>query len=214
MQDVRNLLMDALVPFAIIVGIAISFGLGFFLALRLLGVRRYYPRAEEPTLERMREATSSYLWLGTSAHFVIGYGRIQKLIREKKSRVKIRFVTLDPNCEAVLQEHARWQQITTYDLKERIELSKKAIETLRQVHQCDIAWIGQTQLPTFRVVVIDNKTILVSFYEKGKRGSESRQLELEENSLLGQWFKGYFEKCYWMAKQTEKEAPEDSSLES
>lgn len=209
----ENVMINGLVVLAIVVNVVVVGGLGFLLAFKLLGIRRYFPRAEEPTLERMREATRSYMWLGTSAYYVISYGRVQDLIREKKS-VKIRFVTIDPECDAVLEEHAKWQKITKYDLKKRIEISKKVCNSLREDHGCNIAWLGQGQLPAFRVVIIDDEKILVSFYESGTKGPDAKQFELEADSLLGRWFKGYFDKCYWTAEQRAAEAQEQSPLDS
>ncbi len=210
----ENVLVNGLVLLAIVVNIVIVGGLGFLLAFKLLGIRRYYRHAEVPTLERMREATTSFMWLGTSAYYVISYGRIQDLIREEKRTVRIRFVTIDPECDAVLEEHSKWQRITKEHLKKRIEISKKACESLREDYGCNIAWLGQAQLPAFRVVIIDDAKILVSFYERGKKGPDSKQFELAADSLLGRWFKGYFEKCRWMAEQGGKEARESSPVES
>ncbi len=186
---------------AAIAAVLLFAGLSFFLGFWLLGIRRYYRHAEEPTLERMREATRSYLWLGTSAHYVIGHAKIQDLIRQEKKHVRIRFVTIDPECDDIVAKHAKWQGALTGDIKQRIEASKSAIESLRDNDQCNIGWMGQAQLPVFRVVVIDDAKILVSFYERGRTGPESKQFELKADSLLGRWFKGYFEKSWWMTEE-------------
>jgi len=196
------------------ISVLILVGLGFLIAFRVLGIRRYYPKAEEPTLRRIRQAKGSYLWLGTSANYVIGNPAIEELIREHKHHVKIRFVTIHPECKTAMYEHAKWQNTAESALKERIEFTRKTIASLKR-KGCNIEWLGHSQIPTFRVVVIDEKRVLVSFYQAKTRGPDSPQFEIAADSILGRWFMDFFDKNYLMAemymKDLKQEAEENSA---
>ncbi len=181
-----------------VVSVLVFLALGILIGWNILGIRRYYRRAEEPTLKRMAEAKKSYKWLGTSAFYVIGDGKVQDLIIDKKKGVKFQFLTLDPDCDSLIEKHASWQEVEKQDLKERIEKTRGEIQFLQR-HDIDIEWWKLGQLPTFRVVIIDDETVLVSFYEKRRRGPESMQLELSADGLLGRWFRWYYEKTQAMA---------------
>lgn len=161
--------------------------------LRELGVIRTYDKAKETTQEGLQEATESYWWLGTSAYYVLCTPHTREQYIETKHLTDFVFVTVDSECPAALSEQAQWERRSEDEVAERIAETKKVVHKLRQ-KGVNIAWEGHSTFPTFRIVIVNRKKVLVSFYERGKLGPDCKQLALEANGLLGQWFVQFFEK--------------------
>lgn len=167
--------------------------------LRKLGVVRLYNNAKETIDKGLQEAESSYWWLGTSAHYVLCNPDKQEYI-ETKPRTEFVFITIDPECSAVLSDQALWEKQPKEDIADRITDTKKFINKLKG-KKINISWEGHSTAPTFRIVIVNNEKVLVSFYEKEKLGPLCKQLEVAADGLLGQWFIQFFEKSRSTARR-------------
>ena len=89
-------------------------------ALRHLGYLRIYAEAKETTEKGMREAKTSYSWLGTSSYYVICSPQTRESFIEGKPRVDFLFMTIDPECTAVVKDQAAWERRKEEEVVERI----------------------------------------------------------------------------------------------
>lgn len=184
--------------------VAICQLLKYYYLLRDLGVVGLHNKAEETILKGLQEANYSYKWLGTSAYYVLCTPRnIEKYIKPQ-TKTDFLFITIDPECSMILSSQAEWAHIHENDLCERIINTKNIIQKLNE-QKVRITWEGHSTFPTFRIVIINDKKVLVSFYEKGKLGKDCEQLEIKCEGLLGQWFIQYFEKSRKLANHMKKE---------
>jgi len=165
----------------------------FMIRYRELGIVNLHNTGEERSLEGLKEAEEKYYWLGTSAYYVICDPAKQEDYFSNKKETEFLFITIDPKCISAISEQSNWEKLDTNDLVNFIKNTKQTIENLKKKH-VNIKWEGHNVFPTFRIVIIDNKKVLVSFYEKGLRGSRGKQIELSSDSILGRWFTIFFQK--------------------
>jgi hypothetical protein len=168
--------------------------------LSRLGVRELNVSGWEPTIDAINDAEESYWWLGMSGFYVICSPFNQVRVIEQKPQIDFVFVTVDPDCSSVVTEQATWQHREVDEICSRLIDVKNSIDRLAK-KGVNIVWECHSSLPTFRVVIVDKKKVLVSFYEKGKLGPEGEQLELDAGGLLGRWFVQFFEKARADAKR-------------
>jgi hypothetical protein len=177
------------------------------------GIVGFHRKAEETIESGLNAATHSYLWLGTSANYVVG--RNQRLVHnsiETKIDTKFLFITLDPADLPAVSAQTKWQMpegMSGNDLHEETDDMRRRICETRDVlarihrHRPNVNWEGYGRIPTFRVFIVDDSKLFVSFYEKGKRGPDcADQLELRADSILGRWFMQFVEKSRIDAKLT------------
>jgi hypothetical protein len=167
--------------------------------LKKLGVITIYDKAKDTIIKGLQEADYSYCWLGTSAYYVVVNPELRDEI-EKKRKTDFPFITIDPECSAVLSEQAKWEHCPEDEIAWRIAETKKSIQVLNQ-KGIRISWESHSTFPTFRVVIINRKKLLVSFYEEGKLGPDCEQLEIKASGLLGQWFIQFFKKSRSLASR-------------
>lgn len=172
--------------------------LRYYYFLRKLGVIGLHNKAEETILKGLEEANNSYKWLGTSAYYVLCTPKIIQNYIVPQHETIFLFITIDPECSAALSAQAEWARIKEKDLINRINDTKRKIEQLNEGGTI-ITWEGHSTFPTFRIVIINEKKVLVSFYEEGKLGKDCEQLEINGDGLLGQWFIQFFEKSRKLA---------------
>ncbi|MGD8455116.1 MAG: hypothetical protein PVF83_01940 [Anaerolineales bacterium] len=158
--------------------------------LRLLGLLNIYDHAEETIIDGLKQANYSYWWFGTSAYYVLCDPKTREEHIITKPKTDFVFVTIDPECPSVVASQAEWGHQTIEDTTDNI---LETMENIRKVKErkINISWEGRSTTPTFRVVAINQEKVFVSFYEEGKLGPECKQLELDANSLLGEWFMQY-----------------------
>lgn len=168
--------------------------------IKKLGVTSFYEEAEESTRRGLESAKTDYWWLGTSAFYVLVSARVQEQTIERKRDTDFLFITVDPDCPAAVAAQAHWQKVGESEVIGRILETKGTIERLA-AKGVNIKWECHSTFPTFRVVIVNRKKVLVSFYEQGKLGPEGEQLELDADGLLGKWFILFFEKSRADAKR-------------
>jgi hypothetical protein len=158
-----------------------------------LGIQRVNKTARDSIEKGLKEATTSYWWLGTSAYYVLCNPDTREQYLNSKPSTDFLFVTVDPDCPAAVTAHSLWEHKPKDEIVDRINETKAKIEKLQQ-RRINISWEGRSTLPTFRVVIVNGRRVFVSFYEEGKAGPDCRQIELAANSMLGRWFVQFFEK--------------------
>lgn len=160
--------------------------------IRELGVIKIHEQAEQTIATGLESANSCYYWLGTSAYYVLCDPKTREQQILPRPHASFIFITLDPECPSIIASQAEWSHTSVDETTDRINESRSKIKKLRN-RGLDIVWEGRSTTPSFRVVIVNQKKVFVSFYEKGKKGPQCKQLELDAGGILGQWFLQYFE---------------------
>jgi hypothetical protein len=169
-----------------------------------LGVTHIYNQAIETITTSITEAKHSYKWLGYSAFNVV---HNHQNLFQINNQVKYEFVTLNPNAENLLAQVDK-DFHSTLRPTNQANNAEKIINELIKSHNHVISIKHHSQLPSFRLILIDEKKALVSFYETGKDALTSPQIEITENpeskySLLP-WFQTYYDKVVLTQKLLNK----------
>ena len=165
-----------------------------------LGAVRIYQEADETTKPVYPRSRPLPWWLGTSAYYVLCPPRARDPTSKPRKTLSLLFVTIDPDCRAAVSEQALWEVQDEAKVVENIRETKKVIERLAE-KGLNIQWEGHPTPPTFRIIVVNKRKVLVSFYEPGKTGPECEQVELNTTGLLGRWFMLFFERSQISARR-------------
>ncbi len=162
-----------------------------------LGVSNIYPKMETTIRSTLESSKKSYKWYGLSAFNVF---HNNKDIFLTKQGVEFEFTILNPSNKMVADRTDNFHldtkgRMTSYKL---IKQSKKLIESFQKDVNPNISLSYCNMIPTFRIIIVDNQMMYVSFYEKGKDALSTFQIEIENNGKdtnIFNWFYEYYEKC-------------------
>ncbi len=162
-----------------------------------LGVTRIIDHTEDTIKSSLMQAKRRFRWLGLSAFNVVHNNQD---VMEAKKDVEYSFKILSPD-DVFLQN-----RVDDYygnvrgkiDSKKLIDLSNELIGRVSSTLNTKVVTDYHHQMPSFRLILVDDTYAYVSFYERGVDALRSFQLELTEDDRveypLKRWFDAYYEK--------------------
>jgi hypothetical protein len=175
-----------------------------------LGVTRIYDKVNDTLESSLLEAKHSYKWLGFTAFNVAHNHRD---VFATKTDVKYSFLTLDPASKELLTQVDKDFRTTLRASEQALQAKKILIEIASELH-ADVSVTHFKQLPTFRIILIDGKKALVSFYEKGKDALQTPQIEFADNPDAKYCILNWFELFYEKVLHTERLLYQSNSFKS
>lgn len=162
-----------------------------------LGVTRIVDHTEDTIRNSLEAATRSFRWFGLSAFNVVHNNYD---IFERKLDVNYSFMILSEKNSKLHHEVDKYfgDPRGKLNAKELINESEKLITRLSSDLNAKVDIIWHNQMPTFRIISIDNNLTYVSFYERGIDALKSFQLEFKQDSRveypLKNWFDAFLDK--------------------
>lgn len=146
-----------------------------------------------PSLE---ETKKRFKWLGFSAFNVVHNNYD---IFSSKKNVEFTFHVLNPENEHILkranENHGDLRGKLT--AKEMAENSSKLLNGIKRDYNSKVAINYHNQLPSFRIVLVDDDKAYVSYYERGTDALRTPQIELVNHEGVEfpiiKWFQSYLE---------------------
>jgi len=162
-----------------------------------LGVTAINPHMESTIIPSIQEAQHSFRWLGLSAFNVI---HNNKDIFSKKKTTEFEFVIANPKNDKLATEVDKyWGDARgTLGAKKLMTESNDLLSVFVKNVNPNIRIHYHNQMPTFRMILIDDKKAYVSFYEKGVDALKTVQLEITDNPdipfSIFKWFPMFYQK--------------------
>ncbi len=161
-----------------------------------LGVTALIPSMETTLRSSLTSAKHTFRWLGMSAFNVVHNSRD---IFEDQKQVDFEFVTVNAANRLLLAEIDSYYMDRPGTLRSAELVGRGHTllqEIARDVHR-KLVVKNHNQMPSFRVILIDDMRALVSFYERGRDALKSPQIELVENGgpyCILKWFQMFYDK--------------------
>jgi len=162
-----------------------------------LGIKKIIEKTENSIRESLEEANSSYQFLGLCAFNILNNN--EDIFEEKRFNTNFEFVVVNPENENVLIRMDDWRQDkkATCSTKALSELGCSKLEELEENYK-KFRVLKYDQLAKFRMVIIDESKIYLSFYDDEENVLLTKQLIIERDPSaeynLFSWFKCYFDK--------------------
>jgi len=162
-----------------------------------LGVKSIVPKMKTTLISPIEEARHTYKWMGLSAFNVV---HNNKDLFEKKKYVRFEFVIADQSNDKLINEVDAFYGDTKGRLgaKQLISQSNSILNELISDGNPNIKIVNHNQMPTFRVILIDERIAYVSFYERGVDALDSIQIKIEDDPSakfpIFKWFSMFYEK--------------------
>lgn len=161
-----------------------------------LGVKSIYPAMHSTIRSTLESAKKSFKWYGLSAFNVVHNNRD---IFSRKQEVKFHFTIVDPINEKLADITDEYHSDTRGRMSsfKLINESNALIQELKLNVNKNISVSYCNNIPTFRLIIIDDRLIYVSFYERGKDALNTFQIEIEDNNMntnMFEWFYEFYEK--------------------
>ena len=162
-----------------------------------LGIKAIIERTEDTIRESLKEANSSYKFLGLCAFNILNNN--EDIFDEKLFNTNFDFVVVNPENEDVLIRMDNWRQnkTATCPTKDLSKLGHSKLQELDENYN-RVRIFKYDQLAKFRMVIIDERKIYLSFYDDDENVLLTKQLVIELDPSaqynLFSWFKCYFDK--------------------
>jgi hypothetical protein len=162
-----------------------------------LGITAIRDHAQDTVKSSLAEPKHSFKWIGLSGFNVVHNNWD---IFEAKKQVDYEFLTVAPDNERLIAAIDEYYMTPTGIMKsgELVAKSNTLIKEIATgVHQ-KLRVRHYNQMPTFRVILIDDNKALVSFYERGQDALKTQQIEITESPqakyCILKWFQMFYDK--------------------
>lgn len=162
-----------------------------------LGVTAINPHMETTITSSIQEAHRSFKWLGLSAFNVL---HNNKQFFAQKKEIDFEFVTANPGNSRLANEVDRFYGDVkgTLGARKLIAESNALLADFADNVNPSIRVLHHNQMPTFRIILIDDRKAYISFYERGIDALKSVQLEIIDNPEapypIFKWFTMFYQK--------------------
>jgi hypothetical protein len=162
-----------------------------------LGVVAMRNKTEETLRSSLTEPDHSFKWLGLSAFNVVHNN--QALFLQKKG-VDYEFSIVSPANSRLVAKVDEYYMAPDADMNagELIAQSTQILDRIAKSVHPKVRVRYHNQMPTFRIILIDDHKALVSFYERATNALESQQIEIVESPeakyCIFKWFRMFYEK--------------------
>lgn len=161
-----------------------------------LGITSLYPEMQSTTRTTLESAKKSFKWYGLSAFNVVHNN--QDIFLSKKG-VKFHFTILNPDNKDIadLADSYHSDTVGRMSSHKLINESNALLANLKKNVNKNIMVNYCETIPAFRLIIVDDRVIYVSFYEKGKDALNTFQMKIEDNDKntnVFEWFYQYYEK--------------------
>ena len=163
-----------------------------------LGVVAIHSKTEDTLRSSLTDAKHTFRWLGMSAFNVVHNNRD---LFEQQKHVDFEFVIVAPENAQLIAQLDQYYMATQGTLRSG-KLIADSSSLLKEIaasvhHKVQLRY--HNQMPTFRIVLIDDHKALVSFYERGTDALRSHQIEIVESPeatyCILKWFQMFYEKA-------------------
>ncbi|MFX0196172.1 MAG: hypothetical protein ACFFCW_08620 [Candidatus Hodarchaeota archaeon] len=165
------------------------------------GIVDFNPKAsiaDQSTLQEVDKG-KSYTWTGaTGREPAFHMNTDDSCGPDPKKNRQYSFAIMDPELITLARAHARWENKKEH--KETEQELKKNLQDLTKLSRKDpknFEIHRHPCIPTFRVIVVNDKKAYVSFYERNSSGPKGRQLVIKDNSgdeCIFPWFQQYHQR--------------------
>ena len=160
-----------------------------------VGIKRVHTKMADTLVESLKSAKYRFHWHGLSAFNVVHNNRDQfKAHRD----VDYRFSICNPSNVALAEANNRYFSDTAgkLDSGKLITEGDGVLRALRDELKLKMDIQYHNFVPCFRIVVVDEATAYVNFYERQKDALETFQLEIGRDAQypVFNWFKEYLDK--------------------
>jgi hypothetical protein len=162
-----------------------------------LGVTRIHNEMQDTLRSSIIDAKHHFRWLGLSAFNVV-HNNVG--LFEQQRQVKFEFVTVAPENNSLIREIDKYYFDIPGTLRsgELIKNSNVILGEIQNNVHPNVTVKHYNQMPTFRIILIDDSKALVSFYERGIDALRTPQIEISENPeaeyCILKWFQMLYEK--------------------
>lgn len=162
-----------------------------------LGVANIYSHTEDSIRSSLEGANKRVSWFGLSAFNVV---HKNDDIFARKKDVAFDFAILSPKNHRLQAEVDKYfgetrGKMTAGDL---ISSSIQLLDKIRGNVHSPLTYTFHNQMPTFRIIAVDDRQTFVSFYDRGEDALRTFQVELKEGDGISfpmkKWFDQFLEK--------------------
>ncbi len=162
-----------------------------------LGVSAIHDHVDMTLKSSLSNAKRSFKWLGLSAFNVVhnNYN-----IFKENLHVDYEFVTVSPDESKLLQKIDEYYMTSDGALSatDLVNEGNKIFQSIQENIHSRLSVKHHSQMPTFRIILLDNDSALVSFYERGEDALKSHQIEISDSDEapynILKWFQMFYEK--------------------
>lgn len=146
---------------------------------------------QHDTGELFNEVETEICFLGIIAKRTVNSDAFKRFLTSKRNTsVNIKFLLLDPDSQVFLQRaHDENESVTAW--KQDLYSTIERLQHYKQEYNISIEVRLYNIYPIWRIIVINKRKIVMNFFLKGKRGTESDQIVMTD--INNDWAQAYIE---------------------
>jgi hypothetical protein len=171
-----------------------------------VGLVTIYDKAQKTRDSTLGEATESYWLMGVSAQYVRGAEEFLNCL-SRRQMCRYRFLLLAPDSPYMDMFASRERGYSSSVIAGEIRNSIETLKDFRDRYMLSVEIRLYDELPTFRILIVDEKRCYVSFYGDLVQGIDAPQMVFEKaagNTSFYFPFRGLYEQAWKRATPLEK----------